>query len=170
MSRIQRETVANLLIVGFCGLMWFWAIPTYTPPYPGYGASPALVGNVAVGIMLAMAILSLIRLMLAIYGNNPLPADEAQFPEDTNSAGFTQVGRVNLVHLITFMLPCFLLVFAIEYVAYLIIAFVFLMVMQYLIGNRNWVQMVVIAVAMDALLYVVMRHGFGVPVPGPQII
>ena len=41
--------------------------------------------------------------------------------------------------------------------------------LQFAIGNRNWIQMIVIAVIMDALLYVVMRYGFGVPVPGPQL-
>ena len=67
------------------------------------------------------------------------------------------------------MVPCFLLVFALEYVPYLIAAFVFLLVLQFAIGNRNWIQMIIIAVIMDALLYVVMRYGFGVPVPGPQL-
>lgn len=155
--------------MGFCLLMYVWAIPTYTPAWPGYGASPALVAYVAVSVMLAMAILSFIRLMLAQYGNKPLSIDEAAFPEDTESGGFTQVGRVNLLHLATFMVPCFLLVFALEYVAYLLAAFVFLMVLQLAIGNRNWIQMIIIAVVMDALLYVVMRYGFGVPVPGPQL-
>lgn len=155
--------------MGFCLLMYVWAIPTYTPAWPGYGASPALVAHVAVSVMLAMAFLSFFRLMLAQFGNKPLPADEAQFPEDTQSGGFTQVGRVNLLHLATFMVPCFLLVFAMEYVAYLVAAFVFLLVLQFAIGNRNWLQMIAIAVLMDALLYVVMRYGFGVPVPGPQL-
>ena len=169
MSRTQRETVANVLIIGFCLLMYAWAIPTYTPAYPGYGASPALVANVAVSVMLAMAILSLIRLLLAQYGNRPLPADEADFREETDLVGFTQVGRVNLLHLAIFVVPCFLLVFAIEYVAYLVAAFVFLMVLQFAIGNRNWIQMIAIAAVMDVLIYVVMRYGFGVPVPGPQL-
>ena len=59
---------------------------------------------------------------------------------------------------------------AIQYVAYLVAAFVFLMVLQYAMGNRNWVQMIAIAIVMDALMYVIMRYGFGVPVPGPQLI
>ncbi len=169
MTRTQRETLANFLIIGFCLLMFVWAIPTYTPAYPGYGASPALVANVAVSVMLAMAILSLVRLLLAQFGNRPLPPDEAEFYEDSGSTGFTQVGRVNLLHLAIFVVPCFLFVFAVEYVAYLIAAFVFLLVMQFAIGNRNWVQMIAIAIIMDVLIYIVMRYGFGVPVPGPQL-
>lgn len=169
MTRIQRETIAYVLIVGFCILMFTWAIPEYTPAYPGFGAPPALVANVSVGIILAMAGLAIIRLLLARYANKPLPPAESQFPEDTEAGGFTQVGRVNLKHLAVFMVPGFALVLAMEFVPYLIVAFVFLLVLQYAMGNRNWTQMTVIAVVMDALLYVVMRYGFEVPVPGPQI-
>ncbi len=154
--------------MGFCVLMYTWAIPTYTPPYPGFGASPALVGYSAVGIMFAMACLSTIRQLFAQFGNKPLPPGEAEFPEET--AGFTQIGRVNLRHLAIFMIPCFLLVIAVQYVPYLVSAFVFLMVLQLAMGNRNWVQMMAIAAVMDALMYVVMRYGFGVPVPGPQLV
>ncbi len=168
MTRIQRDFLANLFIIAFCGVMYTWAIPTYTPPYPGFGASPALVGNSAVGLMFVMSCLSLVRLFLAQFGEKPLPKDEAEFPEE--AAGFTQIGHVNLLHLAIFMVPCFLFVIAIQYVAYLVAAFVFLMVLQYAMGNRNWVQMVAIAVVMDALMYVIMRYGFGVPVPGPQLV
>ena len=170
MSITNREMVANLCISGFCLLMYAWAIPTYTPAYPGYGASPALVANVAVGVMLAMSLLSLTRLLLAHFGNKSLPLDEVQFPKDPQSGGFTQVGRINLTHLTTFLLPCFLLVIAIEYVAYLISAFIFLFVLQIAMGNRNWTQMVAIATIMDGTMYVVMRYGFGVPIPGPQLV
>jgi len=45
----------------------------------------------------------------------------------------------------------------------------FLMILQYVIGNRRWMQSVVVAVILTAVLYIVMRYGFGVPVPGPQI-
>ena len=169
MTRTTRETIAYLMIVGFCILMLVWAIPTYTPAYPGYGASPSLVANVAVGVMLFMAILSLVRLLLVQLGKRASPSDEAEFRDETDLVGFTQVGRVNLLHLVIFMVPCFLFVFATEYVAYPIAAFVFLMVMQFAMGNRNWIQMIAIAAIMDALLYVVMRYGFGVPVPGPQL-
>ena len=47
---------------------------------------------------------------------------------------------------------------------------VFLFVLQVAMGNRNWIQMVLIATIMDVVMYVVMRYGFGVPVPGPQLV
>jgi len=149
--------------------MLTWAIPTYTPAYPGYGASPALVPNVAVGIMLFMACLSLVRIGLAIYMNKPLCDEEREFPEDLEQgSGFTQVGRVKISHLARIMIPSVLLVVLIEYIGYMLASFAFLMTLQYVIGNRKWVQSIVVSVVLTVVLYIVMRYGFGVPVPGPQ--
>jgi len=150
--------------------MFTWAIPIYTPPYPGYGASSALVPNVAVGVMLFMAILSLITIATSIYTNKPLPKEEREFPDDLeDGGGFTQVGRVNLYHLASIMIPCMLLVVAIEHIGYMLASFAFLMILQYVIGSRNWIQSIVLSILLTVVLYIVMRYGFGVPVPGPQI-
>ncbi|MCK4897268.1 MAG: tripartite tricarboxylate transporter TctB family protein [Anaerolineales bacterium] len=170
MTRIKRDAIAYLVIAGFCMLMLTWGIPTYTPPYPGYGASPALVPNVSVGVMLFMACLSLLRIGVAVFMNKPIPAEESEFPEDIEEgAGFTQVGRVKLYHLASTVIPCVLLVVAIEYIPYIFVSIVFLMVFQYVIGVREWVQSIVVSVILTAVLYIVMRYGFGVPVPGPQL-
>ena len=170
MTRIKRDSIAYLVIAVFCLLMLAWGVPTYTPDYPGYGASPALVPNVAVGIMLFMACLSLLRIGVAVYLNKTIPAAESKFPEDMEEgAGFTQVGRVKLLHLASTMIPCVLLVVAIEHIAYIFVSFVFLMVFQYVIGNRKWGQSVLVSIILTAVLYIVMRYGFGVPVPGPQL-
>lgn len=170
MTRIKRDAIACLLIVGFSILMLVWAIPTYTPAYPGYGASPALMPIVSVGVMLFMACLSLVFIGVALYMNKSLPIEEREFPEDLeDGGGFTQVGRVNLYHLARIMIPCVLLVVAIEYIGYMLASFAFLMVLQYVIGNRKWVQSIVLAIILTSVLYIVMRYGFGVPVPGPQI-
>ena len=170
MTRVRRDTIGYLLIIGFCVLMLVWAIPVYTPAYPGYGAPPALVPNVAVCVMLVMALVSLLRVFLAVLLNKPIPVEETNFPgEREDGGGFTQVGRVNLKHLASIMIPCVLLLAAIDYISYVLASFAFLMVLQYLIGSRRWVQSTVVAVALVAVLYVIMRYGFGVPVPGPQI-
>ena len=170
MTRIKRDSIAYVVIAGFCVLALSWAIPTYSPPYPGYGASPAMVPMVAVGLMLFMAVLSLVRIFVAKKANKPVAAKESQFPEDLKSDdGFTQVGRVNLKHLAYTMVPCVLLVVAIEYLGYVVSSFAFLMLFQYAIGCRKWVQATIVAVVMTLVLYVVMRYGFGVPVPGPEL-
>jgi hypothetical protein len=150
--------------------MLTWAIPTYTPPYPGYGASAALVPIVSVCVMLFMACLSLIRVGLALYMNKPIPAEEREFPEDLEQgSGFTQVGRMKLYHLAGIMIPCVLLVVAIEYIGYALASVAFLMILQYIIGSRRWIQPAVVSIVLTTVLYIVMRYGFGVPVPGPQM-
>ena len=121
--------------------------------------------------MLVMAALSLIRIFLAYKLNRPIPPAEGQFPHDLDDdVGFTQVGRVNLKHLASILLPCVLLVVAIEYIGYELASFAFLMIIQFFIGSRRWIQSIVIAVSLVAVLYIVMRYGFGVPVPGPQFL
>lgn len=168
MTRVKRDTIAYLAIIAFCIVMLVWAIPKYTPAYPGYGASPALVPNVSVGIMLAMAILALIRNALATFANKPLPPEESKFPDESTEGGFTQIGRIKLVHLISFVVPCTLLIIGIEYIGYLPAAFLFLLLIQYVIGNRSFVQPVLVSTITVGLMYVAMRYGFGVPIPGPQ--
>jgi len=168
-TRLKRDTIAYLLIIGFCIVMLAWAIPEYTPDYPGYGASPALVPVVAVCVMLFMACVSLIFIAMATYMHKPIPAEEREFPEDMkDGGGFTQVGRVNLKHLASIMLPCVFLVIAIQYIGYMPASLLFLMGFQYVIGCRRWGLAIVAAIVLTSALYVVMRYGFSVPVPGPQ--
>lgn len=158
------------MIVAFSILMLTWAIPKFTPPYPGYGASPALMPIVSVCVMLFMACLSLVFIGMAIYMKKSVPVEEREFPEDLeDGGGFTQVGRLNLKHLASIMVPSILLVVAIEYLGYVLSSFIFLVILQYVIGNRKWAQSIVVAIVLTTVLYVVMRYGFGVPVPGPQL-
>ena len=170
MTRVKRDAIAYLLIVVFCIVMLAWAIPAYSPPYPGYGASPALVPIVAVGVMLFMTCVSLIFVAMALYMHKPLPEEEREFPEDLkDGGGFTQVGRVNMKHLARIMLPCVFLVIAIEYLGYIPAAFIFLVIFQYAVGCRRCIQSIVVSVVLTAVLYIIMRYGFSVPVPGPQL-
>ncbi len=147
-------------------LFLVWAIPVYTPAYPGYGASPALVPNVAVSVMLVMAILAIARSLAAVRGGAPLSEEEATYPEEGSGSGFTQVGRVDIVHLVKFMAPAALYVIGIHTIGYLPSALIFLLLLQYLVGARSPVRIAVLAVAAVALMYAAMRYGFGVPIPG----
>ena len=158
--------LANVVITLASVLLLTWAIPVYTPAYPGYGASPALVPIVAVGVMLVMAILALIRYVLAIKGNNPLSQEESTYPDEGGGSGFTQVGRLDIGHLAKIMVPAALLVIGIHTIGYIPSALAFLLLLQYLVGARNWIKIVLLAVITVALMYAAMRYGFGVPVPG----
>ncbi len=168
LTRTQRDSVAYLLISAFSILMLAWGIPNYTPPYPGYGASPALVPNVSISVILLMSFLALVRNGVAKLRGKALPPEESEFPEDGKTTGFTQVGRVKLFRLLSFMVPCALLVIGIEYIGYVPAALLFMLAIQYVIGSRKIIQSIIVSVAAVAVLYVTMRYGFGIPIPGPQ--
>lgn len=170
MTRICRDTFGYIFVIALCVLLLAWAIPNYTPAYPGYGAPPALVPIVAVCVMLVMACVSLVRVFVAKKFNRQIPAAEREFPEDlADGGGFTQVGRVNLVHLASIMTPCVLFLAVIDHVGYIPSSLVFLLALQFIIGSRRWVQSAMVSVVLTTALYVAMRYGFGVPVPGPQL-
>ena len=48
MSRIKRDSIGYLVVIGFCLLMLTWGIPNYTPEYPGYGARPGPTSEQAI--------------------------------------------------------------------------------------------------------------------------
>ncbi len=166
MTRIQRDTLAYVLIVLASVVLLVWAIPRYTPPYPGYGASPALVPNVAVAVMLVMAVLAIVRTEVARRRDTRLDAAESEYPEEGGGTGFTQVGRLDILHLFKYMVPAALFVAGIHTVGYIASALGFMLLLQYLVGARSPVRIGLIALVAVALMYAVMRYGFGVPIPG----
>ena len=166
MTRIQRDTAVYIGIVLTCVAMLAWIIPLYSPPYPGYGASPALVPNVAVGVMLVMAILALVRNGFAWWWGRTRSAEESQYPDEAQSGGFTQVGRARLGHLARLMIPCALLIPAFDWIGFIAASLLFMLVIQFVIGRREPVKAVVLAVATVGVMYVAMRYGFNVPIPG----
>ena len=166
MKRVQRDMLAYVLIALASVLLLIWAIPVYTPAYPGYGASPALVPNVAVSVMLVMAILAIVRSVVASRRGTTLSEEESTYPEDGSGSGFTQVGRVDIVHLAKFMISAALFVVGINTIGYIASALGFLLLLQFLVGARNPVKIVILSVVTVALMYVAMRYGFGVPIPG----
>ena len=166
MNRVQRDMLAYVFIALASVLLLVWAIPAYTPAYPGYGASPALVPNVSAAVMLVMAILALIRSLLAIRGGRPLSVEETVYPDEEGGSGFTQVGRVDIVHLAKFMVPAGLYVVGINTIGFLPSALIFLLLLQILVGARSPIKIPVLAVVAFALMYASIRYGFGVPIPG----
>ena len=166
MTRIQRDMLANVLIVLASVALLVWAIPVYTPPYPGYGASPALVPNVVAAVMLIMALLALLRSVMAIRKGIALSEEESTYPEDGGSSGFTQVGKLEILHLIKFMIAAGLFVYGIWTIGYIASALGFLLLLQWLVGARKVISVLLIAVIAVTVMYAAMRYGFGVPIPG----
>ena len=136
-----------------------WIIPAYTPPYPGYGVSAALLPYVTVGFMLAIAVLALVRNILSYLLSKPARSAE------TRSGDASQVDKVNLWHLARFMIPCVLLMPAMKWIGFIPAGLVFMLGLQYLCGQRKPVTMAIVALGMVFFVYGVMRYGLGAPMP-----
>lgn len=146
--------------VALGGLVFLiWVIPTFTPPYPGYGVSSALLPNLAFGSILALSLLSL--------GYNIFSHFKAKStnPEAGQSEDIRSKDRVHLWHLASFMIPCILLMPAMKWMGFIPGGLLFMLLMQYLCGQRKPVTMALVAVCTVGLTYAAMRYGLSVPIP-----
>lgn len=136
-----------------------WVIPTFTPPYPGYGVSSALLPNVAFGSILVLSLLSL--------GYNIFSHFKAKLtnPEAGQSEDIRSEDRVYLWHLASFMIPCILLMPTMKWMGFIPSGLLFMLLMQYLCGQRKPVTAVLVAICSVGLMYAAMRYGLSVPMP-----
>jgi len=152
----------DYLVYGFIVLVCLaflgWVIPTYTPAYPGYGVPTSLLPNVSVGIILALALLGLVRNALAHWALKKAKTAEAP-------AIIGEFDRVHLLHLGRFFIPCVLLMPAMKWIGFIPAGLVFMLLIQYLCGQRKPIPMVLVAVISVGILYVAMRFGLGAPMP-----
>ena len=136
-----------------------WIIPAQTPEYPGYGVPASLVPNVTVGIILVLSAMVLLRNILSFVLAKSTSSEEKQLRVNI------QVDRVHLWHLVCFMIPCLLLMPAMQWAGFIPAGIVFMLVIQYLCGQRKPVQVALVAVVPVCIMYLAMRYGLGVPMP-----
>ncbi|MEW6669276.1 MAG: tripartite tricarboxylate transporter TctB family protein [Thermodesulfobacteriota bacterium] len=155
----------NLIFGGItigCVAFLMWIIPAETPPYPGYGVSAALLPNVAVVIILVLSVLSLVRNLIAYRAERSMGTAT---PEKRPSGANSLERRVHLWHLARFMIPCLLLMPAMEWAGFIPAGLVFMLLIQYLCGQRKPVPAALVAAVLVGVFYVAMRYGLGVPMP-----
>lgn len=171
---IDREKIASVAIALFSLILLVVVIPRDTPPYQGYGVSPALIPNLAAGLML---LLSLIRLSgrtgergatgdagAENSGNIPAPGKKAGRPARDGGSDRASPTRT-AAHLAKFFPPCFLLLPLMARIGFIPAGLVFMLVMQYLCGQRNPLTMLLVGVLTVGGLYLAMVYGFKVPMP-----
>jgi hypothetical protein len=73
--------------------------------------------------------------------------------------------KINLWHLIKFLVPSALLMPAVEWMGFIPAGILFLLVMQYLCGQRKPVTMILVTVVTVGIVYSGMRYGLQVPFP-----
>jgi hypothetical protein len=165
MTGLQRDNILFSGIVLSCVLFLLWIIPAYTPAYPGYGVPGSLVPNVAVSTILLLSILALSFNLLA---SRRAKRDRQEQHHDESS-----VDRIHLGHLLSFMVPSFLLMPAMKKLGgllpydlgFLIPGILFMLIMQWLCGQRKLVPLILVAVLPVGVVYAAIRFGLGVPMP-----
>ncbi|HBG92593.1 MAG: hypothetical protein A2X54_03655 [Nitrospirae bacterium GWF2_44_13] len=137
----------------------FWIIPAYTPEYPGYGVAAAVLPNVTVGFILALSVLALAMNIFSYLSAKPA-SPEKNLSEDSGKAA-----KVHLRHLVSFIVPSVLLMYAMMWIGFIPAAIAFMLVIQYLCGQRKPVTIVLVALSAAFLVYGAMRYGLGAPMP-----
>ncbi len=142
-----------------------WVIPAYTPPYPGYGVSSALVPNVAMGIILLLSVVSLIKNFAAHLKVKAITTQRAKHSQGDQAEVVDPEKRVHLLHLAKFMIPSVFLMPGIQLVGFIPAGIVFMLIIQLLCGQRKPLPLVLVSVITVVTLYAVMTYGLSVPMP-----
>jgi hypothetical protein len=134
-----------------------WVIPTFTPPYPGYGVSAALLPYVTACIILLLSCSSLGYNLFIFYKEKK----QTSLPREK----YCEDDKVHLLYLIYFIIPCLLLMPAMQLIGFLPGGIIFMMYIQYRCGQKNHVQAILVSVATVGFVYCIMQYGLGVPLP-----
>ncbi len=157
MTKRKRDNLVYGGLAAGSVVFLLWVIPTYTPPYPGYGVPASLVPNVAVGVILGLSVLALLRdlaAFLAERSKGPKPPEKIA-PGD----------KVHLGHFLLFMVPCALLMSGMQWIGFIPAGIAFMLLIQYLCGQRKPITALIVTVVTVGGLYGAMRYGLSVPMP-----
>lgn len=164
MTKRMRDNIIYGCIALSSVIFLLWIIPAYTPAYPGYGVSAALLPNVAVSIMLFLSLLALVHEAFVYASEKKRKATDVVAPDESDPDE-DQVKKVNLGHLVRFLIPCVLVMPAMQWMGYIPAGILFLLAVQYL-GLRPRLRAgLLVATIPVGIMYVAMRYGLGVPLP-----
>ena len=159
MTKNMRDNLVSGGIALISLFFLFWVIPTFTPPYPGYGVSSALLPQVAFGSILVLSLLSLGYNIFYHYKNR------STNPDAVKSERVAPGDQVHLLHLAGFMIPCALLMPAMQWMGFIPGGLLFMFIIQYLCGQRKPVAMILVSVCTVGGMYAAMRYGLSIPMP-----
>ena len=159
MTRKKRENLVSGGVALGSLVILVWVIPTFTPPYPGYGVSSALLPSLAFGSIMALSLLSLGLNIFSHFKSKSTTSVAGQ------SGDIPSKERVHLWHLAGFMVPCILLMPAMKWIGFVPGGLLFMLLTQYLCGQRKPFTMAIVAIGTVGFLYAVMRYGLSVPMP-----
>lgn len=149
MTATKRDIISYGFVLLFSLALLIYVIPAFSPEYPGYGVPATLVPNIASGAMLCLALIGLAKTF---------------FKSRRVSQGETISFTIRWLHLAVFFLPCLLLMPAMH-LGFIPSGIAFLLLLQWICGQRSWISLALVSVLPVVLVYVIMRYGLGVPMP-----
>lgn len=164
MTTTQRDACGYAGMALLSVLLLVWIIPVWSPPWPGYGMPPALVPSVAAWFILILACWGLARCARGLIrskkaGCAPADAAVAEVARETGKK------RPAWLHLLLFVVPCALLMPAMSLLGFVPAGVIFMLVIQWLCGQRRAVPLLLVAVLPVTALWALMRFALGVPMP-----
>ncbi len=150
MTATKRDIISYGFVLLFCLALLIYVIPAFSPEYPGYGVPATLVPNIASGAMLCLALTGLAK---TFFKNRRVRQGE--------TISFT----IHWLHLAVFFLPCLLLMPAMHHLGFIPSGITFLLLLQWICGQRSWISLALVSILPVVLVYVIMRYGLGVPMP-----
>lgn len=161
MSTTRRDACGYAGMAVLSILLLVWIIPTWSPPWPGYGMPPSLVPNLAAGFLLLLALCGLAR---ALWRERK-ERQEARPHDAAAPATGTAARRPDWVHLLLFVVPCACLMPAMSAIGFLPAGMGFMLLIGWLCGQRRPVPLILVAVLPVLAIWALMRFALGVPMP-----
>lgn len=148
MTSMQRNAVSYSFVALTSIFFLLWAIPVFSPEYPGYGVSATLVPNIAAGCMLVFSLLGLLQIVLTWKKNRQESVD-----------------GIRWLHLVKFFVPCALLMPAMHALGVIPAGILFLLAIQWVCGQRRPIPLALISMSPVLVVYLLMRYVLNVPMP-----
>ncbi len=123
---IKRDAWGYGCMICFSLSLLFWIIPTWTPPWPGYGMPADLVPKVAAWFILLLAALGLGRNLLILHKERA-SAQKATCDKEESAAT-----RPGWLHLLIYIVPCALFMPAVALCGFIPAGIVFLLIIEFL--------------------------------------
>lgn len=156
MSTVRRDSLGYAGMATLGVLLLVWIIPTWSPPWPGYGMPPSLVPNVAAGFLLVLALWGLGRTWLLLRKSEGGTAPP--------KVGPTSEKRPDWLHLLLFVVPCAFLMPAMSAVGFMPAGIGFMLLVQWLCGQRKVVPLLLVGALPVLAIWALMRFALGVPI------
>lgn len=141
--------MAYLILIAFCVFAFMYAIPVWTPPYPGFGVPASYMPNVLCGVICTLSVVGLLQTLIKKTGKDK--------PSGLSGKMFGQF--------LLLLLPIAISMPLMQKLTFVPGAAITLALLQFFAGERRWLHLVLIPVVTAAIIYAGLWYGLRLPLP-----